>query len=119
MNTLTFVPEGEWHRYRIKETGDLVSIPSLDPVVTIQNHSAGILHSAHPNISVTGSIAGMRKYGWRKTDLVHRQGAYHYNVSMVVTSHLLDKLCLALEDPELKCFLSIRFLEDGSQVFTF
>lgn len=126
MKTVTLIPEihpeapDHIFRYRVLETGDLVSLPILNAVCRIKNYSAGIEHCAHPNISVTGSVSGMRKLGyWRKTDIVYRQGSAWYNVSQIVTSHLLDELCLALEDTGCKCLRSVQFLEDGSQIFTF
>ncbi len=96
MKTLTFIPEQNHHR--VLETGDLCSLPSKGIPVTIDNYSAGIRHSAHPNIHSSGSVEGMIALGyWRKTDKTLRRKGAIYNMSEIATSNLLDELCLAIE----------------------
>jgi len=67
-------------------------------VVSIENYSVGIGHSAYPNIDKSGSVAGMKKLGyWGKDDKTVRQDGFIYNVSHVVISDPLDALALYIE----------------------
>lgn len=113
MKTVTFVPEQ--NHYRVLETGDLCSLPTKGMPVTIDNFSAGIRHSAHPNIDASGSVKGMKALGyWLKTDITLRRRGAIYNMSHVATDDLLDELCLAIEQN--------RFTwkyEYGKTIFTF
>ena len=98
--TVSFIPSPENGKglYRVKQTGEICNLPYIGQVVTIANGSVGIQHSAHPNISANGSVAGMKKLGfWNKTDITVRQRGFAYNISKTACSHLLDELCLAIE----------------------
>ena len=98
MKTLTFIPEPEG--YRVKETRWLCSLPKAykGNLFCIENYSAGVEHSAHPNIDASGSVAGMKKLGyWRKDAVINRTHGAIYNMSLVVCSDPLDELCHALE----------------------
>jgi hypothetical protein len=67
-------------------------------VVTIENNSVGIGHSAHANIDASGSVKGMKSLGyWGKNDVTLKQGGFIYNLSTVVISDPLDALALYLE----------------------
>ena len=55
-------------------------------IAWVEDGTTGGSYSAHPNISVTGSVRGMRERGyWRKTDRVVRTHSYQYNIDSVVT----------------------------------
>jgi len=99
---LTFVKD-EGDAYRVKETGDLCSLPLISKVVTIENYSSGTRHSAHPNINSTGSVRVMKKLGyWAKTDITTSQRGTIYNISKVYCSNPLDHLCFAIERHDCK-----------------
>lgn len=97
MKTVTLIPEQK--HYRVKETGDLCSLPIIaNQVCVIENYSVGIGHSAHPNIDQSGSVEGMKNLGyWHKTDLIIKARGFYYNMSLIATSCLLDELCHAIE----------------------
>ena len=62
-------------------------------IAWIEDHSAGIGHSAHPNISVTGSIRGMKALGyWQKDDRVVRSHGFYYNIDHCVISTEYDRI---------------------------
>lgn len=67
------------HLYRDPVTG----------IAWVEDYSAGIAHSAHSNIDVTGSIRGMKRLGyWRKDDRIVRSHGFYYNIdSLVITDH--------------------------------
>jgi len=112
--TLTFMREGNF--FRVKELGYLCSLPLDGKVVRIENYSAGLTHSCHPNFSKTGDLKGMIKTGdLRKTDITHRQGDFIYNLSMVVCSSPLDELCHAIEQGS----ESMTLTDDGNYTYHF
>lgn len=62
----------------------------------VENCSAGIAHSAHPNISASGSVRGMVSRGyWKREDRKVRVRGFVYNVSRVVSSDPLDEIARA------------------------
>lgn len=51
----------------------------------IHDGSTGLNVSVHPNISRTGSVAGMKRLGyWGENDVVVPVGSYYYNISRFV-----------------------------------
>ena len=67
--------------YRDRDTG----------IAWIENGSTGISHSAHPNISDTGSVKGMRDRGyWSEGDRTVKSHGFIYNIDLLVTSDTLD-----------------------------
>ena len=87
-------PEG------IRANGQLVSFKKYETgIVIVENRSAGIGHSAHPNIHKSGSIEGMKKLGyWNRKDKIVEAGDYLYNVSKVVISDELDLLADGIQE---------------------
>jgi hypothetical protein len=78
--------------------GNLCKIKTSGRIVTIENNSVGIGHSAHPNIDITGSVTGMKKLGyWAKDDVIVKSKGYYYNISKVSISDPIDALCLWLQ----------------------
>jgi hypothetical protein len=62
-------------------------------IAWVENGSAGIWHSAHPNIDVSGSVKGMKKLGyWNENDIVVRSNGSYHNVSKIVVSDEYDKI---------------------------
>lgn len=62
-------------------------------IAWVENGSAGIRHSVHPNIDITGSIRGMKKLGyWKQDDVTVKSHGYIYNVSKVVVSDDYDQI---------------------------
>jgi len=101
-NTLTFSPDDGGYRVNDRY---LCSLPIMKRIVTVENYSAGIGHSCHPNIDSNGRVSGMKKLGyWRKDDITVKQKGFIYNVSKIVCTDILDELCLALE--EHRCVLT-------------
>ena len=62
-------------------------------IAWVDNGSTGQGHSAHPNISATGSIRGMKALGyWGKSDRCVRSHGFIYNIDKLVVSDDLDEL---------------------------
>ncbi|QNB45438.1 hypothetical protein BR63_03360 [Thermanaerosceptrum fracticalcis] len=62
-------------------------------IAWVENESTGNGHSCHPNIHVTGSVAGMKKLGyWGKTDRTVKAHGYIYNIDKLVVDDELDKI---------------------------
>ena len=74
-------------------------------LVWIENGRTGLGHSAHPNISDTGSVTGMKRLGyWREKDRTVRSHGFIYNVDHVVISDELDrKAALACQCIACRC----------------
>lgn len=69
--------------YRDQKTG----------IAWVENGESGCGHSAHPNISATGSVRGMKDRGyWGKEDKTVRTHGFIYNIDMSVVSDELDDL---------------------------
>jgi len=82
----------------LRINGQLCTIRRGQNVVCIENGSAGIGHTAHPNIDVSGSVSGMKKLGyWRKEDRIIRERGHYYNMSRVSISCELDALAYFIE----------------------
>lgn len=59
----------------------------------VEDGSTGLGHSAHPNISATGSVKGMKSHGfWGKKDRTVRSHGFTYNIDRYVVSDPLDKI---------------------------
>lgn len=96
MKTYTIKAEGTEEGLRLN--GHLCKIKHGSRVVSIENRSVGIGHSAHPNIDASGSVKGMKNMGyWGKDDEVVRFGGHYYNMSRIAISDELDALALYLE----------------------
>lgn len=55
---------------------------SINGIAWIEDGSTGLGYSCHPNIDITGSVAGMKKLGyWGKSDKVVRSHGFQYNIS--------------------------------------
>ena len=62
-------------------------------IAWVENGHTGLGHSCHPNISDTGSVAGMKKLGhWGKYDHTMKSHGWIYNVSHLVVSDEYDEL---------------------------
>ena len=62
-------------------------------IAWVEDGSTGLSHSAHPNISATGSIRGMRMNGsWGKNDRVVQSHGFYYNISECVGFGELDAI---------------------------
>lgn len=59
----------------------------------VEDGSTGCGHSAHPNISDTGSVMGMKKLGYwdRHARVVHSHG-FIYNIDSLVVSDEYDRI---------------------------
>lgn len=58
---------------------------NINGIAWIEDGSAGIGHSCHPNISASGSVAGMKKLGyWGKLDKTVQSHGFKYNISKFV-----------------------------------
>lgn len=78
--------------------GNLCEVVRRNGIGVVKNYSAGIGHSAHPNIDETGSVRGMKELGyWRKSDVITRSGGFYYNTSSVVISDAIDALAYWVE----------------------
>lgn len=87
------------HRFLIdgKEYKILFS-NSRPTIVQITDGRSGTIHSAHPSIDATGSVAGMKARGyWRKHDNTIKVFGCIYNHSSLLIDYPLDKLCYHLE----------------------
>jgi hypothetical protein len=79
----------------VKEIKEYVELYIDDKtgIAWIENGSTGNTHSCHPNISVSGSVVGMKKQGyWGKDDVVVRLNGYRYNTSKYSVSDELDRI---------------------------
>lgn len=62
-------------------------------IAFVEDGTSGVIHSAHPNISATGSVAGMREQGyWGKKDRVVEMRGFIYNIDKVAISSALDEV---------------------------
>lgn len=62
-------------------------------IAWVEDGSTGTGHSAHPNISATGSVRGMKNLGyWGKKDRTVRSHGWIYNVDHLVISSELDQI---------------------------
>jgi len=62
-------------------------------IASVADGHTGLGHSCHPNISATGSVAGMRKLGyWGKNDRVVRAFGFYYNTALCVVSDKWDRV---------------------------
>lgn len=96
MKTYTVKIKNTSEGFRIDN--QLCNIRLTGKVVVIENGTAGIGHSAHPNIDASGSVKGMKKLGyWRENDITYKQGGHIYNLSSVVISDPIDALAYFLE----------------------
>lgn len=59
----------------------------------VEDGTTGTGHSCHPNISSSGSVAGMRRRGaWGKEDRTVRSHGFIYNIDRLVVSDDLDEI---------------------------
>lgn len=74
----------------MKEVRELMPFVKLyrddnNGIAWVEDHSTGHRVSAHPYISSTGSVAGMKKMGyWGKDDKIVESHGYMYNISRFV-----------------------------------
>lgn len=74
----------------MKEVRELMPFVKLyrdddNGITWVEDHSTGERVSAHPYISSTGSVAGMKKMGyWGKDDKIVESHGYMYNISRFV-----------------------------------
>jgi hypothetical protein len=62
-------------------------------IAWVEDGHTGMGHSAHPNISVTGSVRGMRALGyWPKNERVVRSHGWQYNIDRCIVTDELDEL---------------------------
>ena len=62
-------------------------------IAWVEDGTAGIGHSCHPNISSSGSVRGMKDRGyWGKNDRTVRSHGFIYNIDHVVTSSDMDEV---------------------------
>lgn len=62
-------------------------------IAWVENRSVGIGHSAHPNISASGSIRGMKDLGyWAKDARTVRSHGFIYNIDSFVVTDEFDEL---------------------------
>ena len=62
-------------------------------IAWVEDARAGVGHSVHPNISGTGSSAGMRRRGfWKKDDRIVRSHGFLYNIDVCQASDELDQI---------------------------
>jgi hypothetical protein len=62
-------------------------------IAVVEDTSTGSGHSAHPNISATGSVRGMKARGfWGKHDRCVRSGSWVYNVSRCLITDKYDRI---------------------------
>jgi hypothetical protein len=55
-------------------------------LVWIADGTTGCGYSCHPNISITGSVSGMKSKGyWGKKDRIVRTHGFQYNVDILAT----------------------------------
>ena len=64
----------------------------LTGIAWVENGEAGCGHSCHPNISKTGSVAGMRRRFWGEDARVVLSHGFYYNVDQLVVSDELDQI---------------------------
>lgn len=61
-------------------------------ITWVEDHCAGIRHSAHPNISNTGNVAGMKQKYWNKADRTEQTDGYIYNIDQLIITDPLDEI---------------------------
>lgn len=62
-------------------------------IAFVENGSTGLVHSCHANIDATGSVRGMKKQGyWRSNARTIRCRGAIYNVDTLVVDDELDEL---------------------------
>jgi hypothetical protein len=62
-------------------------------IAWVENGTAGVSHSAHPNIGKTGSVRGMKDRGyWDANDRTVVVGDFIYNTSQFVASDQYDRI---------------------------
>lgn len=62
-------------------------------IAWVENGTAGIGHSCHPNIDASGSVDGMKAQGyWSRGDKTVKSHGFIYNVSRVIVSDEYDEL---------------------------
>jgi hypothetical protein len=62
-------------------------------IAWVEDGTAGVGHSAHPNIAASGSVEGMRDLGyWGKRDRTVRCRGFIYNISSCVVSDEYDRI---------------------------
>ena len=79
--------------------GQLISaVKTRKGIVSIHNGSAGVAHSVHPNINISGSVKGMKERGyWGKNDKTLQAHGRTYNISYIVLSDTLDKIAYMIQ----------------------
>ncbi len=66
---------------------------STNGIAWVEDGSTGCGHSCHANISVTGSIRGMKQQGyWGKKDRCVRSHGFIYNTDTYAVDSDLDKI---------------------------
>jgi hypothetical protein len=81
-------------------------------IAWVEDGETGCGHSAHPNISTTGSIAGMRNLGyWNKDERCVRSHGFVYNIDRLSVSDELDKIAAS----ECRCQACIERKEAHAQ----
>ena len=62
-------------------------------IAWVEDGTTGVAHSAHSNISATGSVRGMKARGyWDKADRTVRTHGFIYNISKAVVHDELDRI---------------------------
>jgi hypothetical protein len=62
-------------------------------IAWVENGTAGVRHSCHPNISSTGSVRGMKDRGhWAADARTVRAAGFIYNIDAWVVSDELDAI---------------------------
>ena len=68
-------------------------LDSRTGIAWVEDGSSGAIHSAHPNIDVSGSIRGMKALGcWGQKDKCVRSHGSIYNIDRLVTDTEYDKV---------------------------
>jgi hypothetical protein len=62
-------------------------------IAFVDNGSAGVRHTVHPNIDASGSVRGMVSLGyWNAADRTVQAGGFIYNIDRYVADDDLDKI---------------------------
>ena len=62
-------------------------------IAWVEDGTAGIAYSCHPNISARGSVVGMKKRGfWRADDRTIRSHGFIYNIDSLKVANTLEQV---------------------------
>lgn len=103
-------------KHMIEKVGEYAKLFRYDNgIAVVEDGSTGLCFSVHPNISVTGSVRGMKLNGyWDKDDKTVRAGSYIFNISRVVVDKEEPYEVIASQNCECETCTNLRLSAKSS-----